>query len=424
LFLANHLADGVGDFADTVLLSHDAFLAGNHFALFLANHLADGVGDFAYLVFAHHLAALAGYTEVFHFGHHAAFGEGYLLASDFRNHLAAVGTNHIAVFLANIFGAANLAHFGAWFPYFLADGSVGKLDRATSYMTRHKLHSAGAWIHFPAASSANLVHDYLTGDFAYFGSPAAGLNANFLFRGDGFPRVAANHGVTWFHHGFIGGFHDITGFRGVMWLIHSSGAWNLFFVEDWFLNGVMFFLDALFVYGLVGDRFHGNLIGLPNWFLNGVMFFLDALFVNGLVGNRFHGNLIGLPNWFLHSVMFFANMLFVYRFANRYVANHIVGFPNWLANRVRGIPVSGFINRFVTNAGAFFECCSINGLVAHLGAFFHGFFIGNPALNFGDAEGFPFATHRCIAKCAAMPCLNQALAGKEGQPGKKVHFQG
>ena len=360
------------------------------------------------------------------------------------------------MFLANIFGAANLAHFGAWFPYFLADGSVGKLDRATSYMTRHKLHSAGAWIHFPATSGANFAHDYLTGDFAYFGSPAAGLNANFLFRGDGFPRVAANHGVTWFHHGFIGGFHHITGFRGVMWLIHSSGAWNLFFVEDWLLNGVvffldalfvnrlvgdrfhrnliglpnwflhsvMFFLDALFVYGLVGDRFHGNLIGLPNWFLNGVMFFLDALFVYGLVGNRFHRDLVGLPNWFLHSVMFFANMLLINRLANRYIANHIVGFPNWLANRVRGIPVGGFINRFVTNAGAFFKCCSINGLVAHLGAFFHGFFIGNPALNFGDAEGFPFATHGCIAKCAAMPCLNQALAGKEGQPGKKVHFQG
>jgi len=138
----NHLADGVGDFADTVLLSHDAFLAGNHFALFLANHPADGVGNLANFVFTDHLAALAGYAEVFHFGHHAAFGEGYLLASDFRNHLAAVGANHIAVFLANIFGAANLAHFGAWFPYFLADGSVGKLDRAAGYMTWHEFHTA------------------------------------------------------------------------------------------------------------------------------------------------------------------------------------------------------------------------------------------------------------------------------------------
>ena len=323
-------------------------------------------------------------------------------------------------------------------------------------MAWHKFHAAGTGVHFPAARGANLAHDNLAGNFANFGSPAAGLNTDFLFCGDGFPRVASNHGVTRFHHGFIGGFHEVTGFGGVMRLVHSSRAWNLFFVKDWLLNGVVFFfnplfvnrlvgdrfdgnliglpnwllngevffLNALFIDRLVGNRFHRNLVGLPNWFLNGVVFFFNALFVDGLVGDRFHGNLIGLPNWFLHSVMFFANMLFVYRFAHGYVANHIVGFPNRLANGVRGIPVSGFIHRLVANAGAFFESCSINWLVAHLGAFFHGFLVSDPALNFGYAEGFPFATYRRISKSATMPGLNHALAGKERQPGKKVHFQG
>ncbi|MEI7854878.1 MAG: hypothetical protein WCJ06_14295, partial [Planctomycetota bacterium] len=35
---ADHFTSGVGDLSNTMLLSHDAFLSGNHFALFFADH--------------------------------------------------------------------------------------------------------------------------------------------------------------------------------------------------------------------------------------------------------------------------------------------------------------------------------------------------------------------------------------------------
>jgi len=46
-------------------------------------------------------------------------------AGDFGHYLAAIRTDHIAMFLANIFGAANLAYLGAWFPDLLANGAIG-----------------------------------------------------------------------------------------------------------------------------------------------------------------------------------------------------------------------------------------------------------------------------------------------------------
>ena len=124
LFLANHFASGVWGFLDTVLLGHDAFLGGNHFALFFANHFANRVGGFAYLVFANHLAAFTGDCKVLNFRNHAASCEAYFSANCFWYDFAAIRTNHIAVFLAHIIRAGNSPSFHSGFPYLFADRPV------------------------------------------------------------------------------------------------------------------------------------------------------------------------------------------------------------------------------------------------------------------------------------------------------------
>jgi hypothetical protein len=72
LFLTYHFAGGVWDFPDTMLLGHDAFLSGNHFALLLAYHFAGGVGCLFDTMLLSHDAFLSGYHSALLLAYHFA----------------------------------------------------------------------------------------------------------------------------------------------------------------------------------------------------------------------------------------------------------------------------------------------------------------------------------------------------------------